>query len=73
MATLTLVHCSLQEKSFTLSECDRCESLQSELNGLKNLHVDECVFQDLPFGVTVSTMCDIGDPWTSGGFLTEHV
>lgn len=27
----------------------------------------------LPLGVTVSTVCEVVDPWTSGGFLTVHV
>lgn len=33
----------------------------------------DMVLVSLHFGVTVRTVCDDGDPWTSGGFLTEQV
>ena len=39
------------------------------------LIIDEeiLLYLSLPFGVIVRTVCDVGDPWTSGGFLTEQV
>lgn len=44
-----------------------------EMEKLRNSsHSPELVVV-LPLGVIVSTVCEVGDPWTSGGFLTEHV
>lgn len=39
----------------------------------ETIETKKLILAILLLGVTVSTVWEVGDPWTSGGFLTEHV